>query len=266
MAVHTQALKDIAGLMERVGEASELLYDPEAMTYFLAEITIDRMLPWAESAAQLRSQGAALLARDEPGGPDIQAVLSRVSLLEFQLDGLEVKLDAFRRNGGTVPEAQASAMALSRRFIAQARQSLGGDKAQRDAGAFLAAGSEAITAIVASQRSVVGQLSGLLRSREETLRRHRALALAGGGACAALLLGLALAIVRSTLRATSDVARALQSAAAGDLTQPLAVVGNDEFATMGRSVEHDARAPGHDGAHDPGRCPRCDADGHSAFR
>ena len=47
---------------------------------------------------------------------------------------------------------------------------------------------------------------------------------------------MALAIARSTLRATGDVARALKAAAEGDLTQPLTIAGDDEFATMGRSV------------------------------
>ena len=159
-AAYTQSIHSILSMMERVGEASQLLYDPVAMTYFLAEITIDRMLPWSESAARLRDEGAGLIARGESGSPAANAALGRVAVMEAQLDTLAVKLDALRRTGGVVPEAQQRAEALSRAFMASARQSLGREAAPGDAQAFFAAGTQAMDAIVVSQRAIVGQLAG----------------------------------------------------------------------------------------------------------
>jgi methyl-accepting chemotaxis protein len=226
-AAHAQALAGISTLMERVGETSKLLYDPDAITYFLAEITIDRMLPLLAATAQLRDPGA---------GPDWHATSGRMALLESQLDGLAIKLEALRRSGGAVPETQGRAESLSRSFIAQARQRLVGDAAHADATGYFAAGSQAIAATVSSQQAIVGQLAQRLQNREDALMRERSLALTGICACVTLMLALTLAIVRGTLRASDGVARALHAAADGDLRQPMSIVGNDEFANMGRSV------------------------------
>jgi methyl-accepting chemotaxis protein len=235
-AAHKEAFSGISALMKRVGEVSRLLYDPEAKTHFLSEIMVDRMLPWSESTAQLRSQGATLITRGDWVGPDAQAALGRVAVLESQRDELETKLVALRRSGGAVSEVQNRAQVLSRSFVALAHQAMVDIKAPGDATAFVVAGNEAIVAIMAGQHDMVGQLAELLQRREDSLKRDRAVALATGAACAALLLALSLAIVRSTSRGTGDVARALQAAAEGDLTQSLIIVGNDEVAAMGRSV------------------------------
>ncbi|RZS46738.1 methyl-accepting chemotaxis protein [Sphaerotilus mobilis] len=236
LAAHLAAFRGMAALMERVGETSELLYDPEASTYFLATVVIDHLLPWSESAARVRALGVEAVAGGASPMSDLSTAWGPVEVMASRLDALSVKLDALKRHGAGSSEVHARAEALGRAYVERARQVLASAPNPGDAAAFADAGREVMDAIAASQQAVVGELGALLAQREAALERRRTLAVAGGLACATLVLALAVAMVRGTLRATVEVSRALQAAADGNLTLPLAIEGCDEFATMARSV------------------------------
>ena len=79
---HSEQIEALRRLALRLGETSEMLFDPAPATYFLADTAVDRLLPWTEAIAQLRGQGAGLLARGEASPAELAQMHKRIGQLE----------------------------------------------------------------------------------------------------------------------------------------------------------------------------------------
>ncbi|NDD11538.1 MAG: hypothetical protein EB072_02565 [Betaproteobacteria bacterium] len=64
-AAHTQQVEKLRQIVLYAGETSGLLLDPEAATFFLMDLQVERMIPWIELMGVTRGAGAGLLARTD---------------------------------------------------------------------------------------------------------------------------------------------------------------------------------------------------------
>ena len=78
-----QTLCTVAGSARALltGERSGLLLDPEAASFFLMDLTVERVIPWTETLGQARGQGAALLARGDANTVERAALIGRADSL-----------------------------------------------------------------------------------------------------------------------------------------------------------------------------------------
>ena len=236
-AAHTRQVKALRNLVSRVGESSGLLLDPEAATFFLMDITVERMLPLTEVAGLLRGQGAGLLARGEASPDELAQVAARVGMLNDQLEGVDRQVAALQRAGERAPAAHAAAQQANQAFAKAAQAAFANGQAQGDPSAYFKAGTEAIESTVVLAREVNARLNQLLMERVGDLQRQ--FALAGlGSLCGLLLLAYFMTgFYVSVLDALRRVSRVTHAGAGGDLSQRAEVPGIDEFAAMGRELD-----------------------------
>ena len=56
-AAHSALVDELGRFIYATGEASQMLFDPDATTYLLIETAVSRILPWSERIARIRSYG-----------------------------------------------------------------------------------------------------------------------------------------------------------------------------------------------------------------
>lgn len=78
---HSAVVDDLRRLVYTLGERSQLLFDPEAATYFLMDMVISRTLVWGESVGQVQALGTELLSRSDPHPDEVGQLLTRLDAL-----------------------------------------------------------------------------------------------------------------------------------------------------------------------------------------
>jgi len=236
-AAHSAQVKALEALMQLLGEQSQLLFDPEAVSYFMAEMNTVRLLPWSETLGLLRGQGAGLLAKGEAQPEERLALLSRLGVLQDKMEGLQREVQALGRHGKPeTTRAYEAAARPSQAFIDQVKTAFAGDVPTGVAADYFKAGTQAIQAVVGFQRGLSSDLVQVLQTREAHLQRTRQLSLLGAALCVLLLSYAGWSYYRSTVHVVRRVERAARAVAQGDLTVTLHVEGRDEMAEMAGEI------------------------------
>ena len=236
-AQHTAQVTALRGLVARVGEDSGLLFDPEAASFFLMDLVVERMLPYAEVAALLRGQGAGLIARGQASPAEMASLYGGITALEDAGRMLESRVAALSRAGEPMPASFKPMTERTRAFAQAVRSAFASGQPSGDAPAYFQAGTDAIAAMVTFTGEASQRLGVLLAARENTLIRQRNLALGSALVGLLALLYLGAGFVSSTMDALRRVTAAARAGAQGDLTARADVAGRDEFADMGRELD-----------------------------
>ncbi len=234
---HTALVSSLRQLVSRVGEDSQLLFDPEAASFFLMDLVVERMLPFTEGAGLLRGQGAGLIAKGEASPQDIATLYGRIAGLEDQARTIEERIAALGRAGEPAPAGHEAMLEKTRSFAALARSSFASGQPAGDAAAYFKAGTDAIGAMVSFSQAANARLTELLHERNQRLTMQRNLAFGGALLGVLALLYFAAGFYRSTMQALHQVITAARAGAAGDLTVRAHVEGRDELAQMGREID-----------------------------
>jgi methyl-accepting chemotaxis protein len=234
---HSQQVDALRELVLTAAERSGLLLDPEAHSYFLMDVAVERLLPWTETLALVRGEGAGLLARGDANSAERARVLGRVDQLRRQLADVQWRTGALERAGEPRSKAHEQAAQLSRAFAEHATKVFSAEMLDGDPKAFFDQGSQAITAVVAYGNEVQDSLAAALQERAarqaSMLWLQGALSLGG-----VLLLGyFATAFYVSFLGALGRLSKGMAAVADGDLSHRFDIQGRDEMADIGRVVE-----------------------------
>ena len=81
-AQHTVLIDDMARFVYGLANESQLLFDPDPVTYALMDMSVSRLIPWAEQVAHLRGQGAGLLSQASVDPEGIVRVQTRLDALD----------------------------------------------------------------------------------------------------------------------------------------------------------------------------------------
>ncbi|MDE2428896.1 MAG: cache domain-containing protein [Burkholderiales bacterium] len=234
---HTQLIEQILTFSALINEKSGLLFDPEAATYLLMDISSQKMPAWIEHMAVLRGIGAGLI---KSGSIELDGKLkvnSRIDALQVDYNSVTAMEDALKRAGESISTEQQAAIEASKNFSELARKNLLGESVNGDGNTFFNQGTAAIESTVALQRKLQDRLSLLLQERvdHKTFLRNMMLTV--------MLLGLLLTsylvfgFYRGFIRALGEVSRSAHSVASGDLTNQIHIVGKDELADTGNTLE-----------------------------
>ncbi len=234
---HTQAVERLRQFLLLAAEQSGLLLDPEATSFFMMDIAIERLLPWSELLAVTRGQASAVIARGDVSNFERVQILGRLDGLERLHSDMRSKLDAIGRAGGAPPAGAAAAIDASTAFAKMVRAQFTADAIEGDPARFFDAGTAVLKTLGELRTAVYDDLARLLQARLDTKRRLVMVQVAASvtGVSVVLYLGLCFYLsFRGALRALSSGVREV---AGGNLSHRIDVRGRDELADIGRMLE-----------------------------
>ena len=170
---HTDQVSALRQLNSLLGERSELLFDPEAATFFLMDLSVERLLPATETAGLLRGHGAGLITKGSAEPADIATLYGRIAGLHEQIDMLRARVAALTRAGEAAPTGFDEMLQKAQAFEALARTQFAGGQPSGDAAAYFKAGTQAIEAMVGFSQATSARLATLLDQREARLSLQR---------------------------------------------------------------------------------------------
>ena len=236
-ARHSAAVDGLQGLLLLSGERSGLLFDPEPATFFLMDLLVERVLPWTEGLGVARGQGAGILAAGGADPTARQRMLDVAGRIERQRADVERRVQALVRAGQPEPANFAAAQAASRSLVQAIEQQFGPAGESITPEAFFAQGTEAIEKVHAFSAEAAATFDGLLQARARALQSAMAWQVGLSALGLMALTWLCAAFAVSTLGTLRHLARGIGRVADGDLSHRIDVLGQDEFAEIGRDIE-----------------------------
>ncbi|MBL0148911.1 MAG: cache domain-containing protein [Ideonella sp.] len=236
-ALHTEAVEKLRNRMFWIAEDSRLLLDPEADTYFLMDLVVERAVPWLESLGQVRGHGAALLARGDASSAERTLVLNHADRVQQQLTEVDRRIEALQRAGVNPPEAWVATRQASLNLMNKAREVFGAEAIAGDAAPFYDQASAAITAAQTVEARLMATLVDRLSARLQQHRRAMALHIGVTVVGLLLVLYLGLAFYVSFSGALRVLLRGMHEVADGDLSHRIEIRGQDELVEIGEQVE-----------------------------
>ena len=236
-ALHSLQVAGLRQMMLLVGERSGLLLDPQASTYFLMDLTIERMIPWLEALGTTRSQGAVLLARGDASRAERSMVMGQATAVNLHLDDMAFRLAAVARSGHPAPASWATARTAAQRLSERSLALFSADALAGEANAFHQQGSQAVSAALLFKQDVADALLQLLAQRDRDSVRAMWLQLGVTALGLALLGYLASAFYVSFNGALRTLLRGVNKVANGDLSHRICIFGHDELSDIGALVE-----------------------------
>ncbi|OBS31743.1 hypothetical protein A9O67_12250 [Tepidimonas fonticaldi] len=104
-----RAVQAVLDVMDRIGEVSGLLLDPQAETYFLMDLTVTRLPKLAESISVLRGDASGLLARDDGTSVDDARILGLTQAIDTHLRGVQQRMRSLQLHDEEPPAEWAEA-------------------------------------------------------------------------------------------------------------------------------------------------------------
>jgi methyl-accepting chemotaxis protein len=234
---YTEQVDALRRMVLRVGEYSTLMLDPEASSYFLMDLALERTLPWAETLGLARGQGASLLARGDASSVERAQVLGRADALDAYLHDLAFRLGALERSGEGRLEAADAAIDKTRAFVNLLRKTFTAEALEEHAETYFAAGTQAVQSVVALQKEAMTRLAAELDQRERSLKRLLIIQFSFSLTGLTLLVYLSAAFYATFIGALRSLHQSVGAMAGGNMTRSIQIPGRDEMAEIGREVE-----------------------------
>lgn len=212
---------DIRQLVYTVGERSGLLFDPDAPTYFLIDMTLSRIPAWRDQLVRLHEA----LVNAQPAS----AILAAADGLAAQQREIQFAAGFLGRHGqGDLPMEKALAASKALEGFARNRVVKVGLAASADDGQRVS--QDALAAVTAYQNMVLARTDTLLLARQSALHSTTlwtGAAVTGG---LLLLLYLTLSMYGSFVVDFRRMTKAIGRISEGDLQVDCHVAGRDELA------------------------------------
>ncbi|WP_232243436.1 methyl-accepting chemotaxis protein [Paraburkholderia sp. SOS3] len=237
---HTALVRAIFAFTADLADASQLALDPEAATYYLANLVVLSLPDTAEMAGIARGKGAAALAAAKSEGrlsdADRAALGVHVAFLRDQIDIVRHDLKRVQRalgtsDGATIVQGLSldDADAFGKMIDGLASNP---NAPMPESNAYFDSGTRAVDAVY----RVHGQLSALLKSLLDARAHAQAVHIAVLSVLSAVSVGVALylfvAFARRTGADVNALAGSMEQAGAGDLRGRLDASGYDELASI----------------------------------
>ncbi len=234
---HNDLITDLHGLVVLAAEKSGLLLDPEAQTFFMMDLFIERAFHFNEGLARLRGLAARAMAKGEWGVADANAYAMQQSMMDQATLGVQRRLDALERAKEPLPKGWTEAKAAVDAYLISIDTWAQDGKISGDAMVVFRDGTKALDKLDVFYEAVTARMTTLLGERTARIEQQRARMVAFAALGAVLAIYLFLAIRRCVIRSSSQLLTGSAQLAAGDLSQAVVVDGRDEFALVAQSFE-----------------------------
>ena len=234
-AAHSALVASIDRLAVQAAERARLSLDPEVRTAHLVAAVLKTYPDVAENLAQIAARGAAYIDSGLFEANEDQLVNATALLARHALEGMPAQYQAILAHNPqlqTVLQARLAAVPASLAFLERTHNEVTNSFNQTSGAAFSGAGNQAIDALHALAGASADGLDRLLAARAErdALRRNAVAATV----LAAILLAAWLwgGFYASFMRDVRQLNRAVQAAAAGDLSARPASPARDEIGAL----------------------------------
>jgi len=234
-AQHTALVSELRRLIYTTGERSQLLFDPEAATYFLMDMVVSRTIGWSEAVGRLRGLGAGQLSLPEPQVEAVGSLRLQLDMLSAETQDIRFAMGFAARYGQNDLQGD-TALAATETFVRTARQAFDTPGAVSSQ-AYFDAGTQTIAAIRGHQTAVLQRLDALLSERVGATRLQRQIVVGSALLGIGLLLYLMLSFYRSFVIDFRHVLTVMKQTAAGNLRAHVKVRGSDELADLATLLE-----------------------------
>jgi methyl-accepting chemotaxis protein len=237
VAQHSRLIAQILRFSHLNNEKSGLLFDPEAASYLLMDVAIQKIPVWTEHLAILRGVGAGYIKSGTIEFAGKAMLISRLDGMLAAITAVTENNEAMKRAGVSVVNEQQAALKASQDFAVTVRKNLLGESVSGDASAYFAEGTLAIEKTIALQVDLQNRLTSLLNARTSTLKLQRNLILLTMLLTLLATSYLVFGFYRGFMSAMNDVGTSAISVATGDLTKQIHIDGKDELAQTGDALE-----------------------------
>ncbi|MBX9634109.1 MAG: HAMP domain-containing protein, partial [Magnetospirillum sp.] len=239
------AITALRELIARIGDASNLILDPDLDSYYAMDVIVVRMPEVLERAAKLRQAAAAGLGREAPKPSEIGEFLAEKGAFAAAMDGVDSDLAAgFRGNAdGLMQNAlarphQTFKAAYTAFSGILSRSAVAGGDGQVVAAELERAHAALISASSAFLQAASGELNRLLAERIAGFRGKLTFSLAVAGSATLLALLVALAIARSISGSTQALRSVMTAISRGELAVTVPFTDrHNEIGAMAKAVE-----------------------------
>ncbi len=236
-ASHSRAAASLKDFNLRVAEQSGLLFDPEAESYFLMDLLVERLLMLLEASGRSSSATLLVLGSAEASPADHERVQALIQHTRERLQHVRGRLEALKRSGGELPGQWPDSFRQIDEATQLSRTALEGAAMAADAKEVAAAGGRALHAVELLHGELSRELRGLLEQRIDHEGRLLFFITVMVVLAALLSTGLAWVFFRSFVGSTQALVKGLEMASRGNLAIPVEIRGRDEVAHMGQLVE-----------------------------
>lgn len=235
-AAHGAVIDSLRQIQLRVGETSTLLLDPEAESFYLMLVLVDRYIPLLESVSQLRAHAMLMVSTGGLTPGDARHLQDRSQDVRAQLKDIDLLLGALQRAGSQTSTGWATTQALLDSFTSEVNRTLGGQFAPQEARALRDRGLQAITSAMTLNESLRARLEGQLERRlayqKQVVAIYIVVTLLMFMGMTYLIMAMESALTGS-VKAMSSV---IDNIGRGDLANTREIHGRDELAHVGRGM------------------------------
>ncbi|WP_162888580.1 methyl-accepting chemotaxis protein [Dechloromonas sp. HYN0024] len=239
---HTALIAILLDVMDSVAEQSELVLDPEVVTYYAMDMNIIQLPPLTERMGQARALGSLVLSDKLLDSKRRDSLIE--GLAEAQIRQKSVLADsekiyaADESNRARLAGAVAPAIAGMATFIGNIQKNLlDAETLSYDPGRYFDEATQSIDASFRLYDEGTRFLDQELMQRIARIERERLLVLVLVFALVAVAAIVAFVMLRSVHRSVVSVSNALDRIAAGELDVQLRAETNDEIGQMVHCLE-----------------------------
>lgn len=235
-AAHNQVIDNLRQLQLRVGESSTLLLDPEAESFYLMLVLVDRYIPLLESVSQLRAHAMSISRSGVITPGDERHLQDRSQDVRAQLKDIDLLLGALQRAGSQTSTGWATTQALLESFTSEVNRALGGQVTPEEARVLMDRGMQAITSAMTLNESLSTRLEGQLERRLAYQKQVVAVYIV---VTLLMFLGMTYLIMAMESALTGSVkamSHVIDNIGQGDLANTREILGRDELAHVGRGM------------------------------
>ena len=241
-AAHSRAAASLKEFNLRVAERSGLLFDPDASSYFLMDLVVERLLSLAEVVGRSRAASVGVLVRGDANAADRERVLALTQHSRERLLHVRGRLEALKRSGGTLPVHWADSQRQIDEALQFSRAAFEVEAIEADPKEATEVGARALTAVGQLHGELLRELRGLLEQRIAQERQDQLVAALMVGTALLLAAAIAWVFFKSFVGSTQALVKSLEQASRGNLSFPVVIRGKDEVAHMGTLVEQLCRS------------------------
>ena len=231
-SAHIQALLDLLG---QSTDGSNLTLDPDIDTYYLMDAAMFRLPVMMEAASQIRSIGAAVLAKGQATPVQTRRLIEQLALLANNDAAMGAGIDkSIAYNADVKTAANPAAVRAALRTLAERVEQtvLRSEGAQGDVAAHIAASTQAIDAMAVYAKQAGAELDRLVAVRVASLEQARNLCVVAV-VFGLLLSGYLFTVFRKVLEGgLREVGFHIDAMRDGDLTTCPRAWGADEVAHL----------------------------------
>ncbi len=256
---HNELIRSVIGLVELIGDASQITLDPNAHTYFLGQAALIQMPRAFDYLGQSRGLGAAALAeaaRTRAAADASKTDLSKVTLISDVTKLRLTNIAELTRNYSTatsnfvnkaladqprlaprLTDLQKSAVATTDKLLASTRaEIINATRPQMSSTDYFSQYTQGLGNIIKLKDESLNTLNDELNATVATLRQGQLLI--SGLVLGFILLGglLAFFIVRNITGTVNKLQGSVDRVRGGDLTALSNVESKDEVGDLGRTV------------------------------